>query len=164
MRIGFDLSRVIIEGLVKHRPNFVTNGNVYLPSALSSMAAIVEKHGANQIFIVSCVKSEDEGQLVREWFASHGFYARTGVLASNVLLCHKRSEKRTLCIEHDIDVFVDDRLEVLGHMAGVIGGLFLFQGRNTEIYKPANEPYWPLLDRCITRVGSWGALAPTLLR
>ncbi|MFZ2187141.1 MAG: hypothetical protein WAV46_00735 [Candidatus Moraniibacteriota bacterium] len=163
INIGFDLSRVIIAGQVKRQPDFVSNGNVFLPRAVDTLLAITGRYGADHIFIVSHAKSQDEEDRIREWCGRHGFYARTGILAQNVLLCRERLEKRTFCERFHFDVLVDDRLEILGQIADVVPQLFLFQGRKKEIQKRKNQPYRTLLDKRITRVNSWGDLGKCLL-
>lgn len=162
MKVGFDLSRVVIEGNAKRHPDFVSNGNVFLPQSLDTLAALTQC-GVNRVFIITRAKSDDEERRVWQWFIRHSFYFRTGIPANNVLFCRKRSEKRELCEQHGIDIFVDDRLEVLAHIADVVPQLVLFQGRKKEIRKDSNQPYRKLLDGRIQRVNSWGDLGKYLL-
>ncbi|MEI8096884.1 MAG: hypothetical protein WCG73_02135 [Candidatus Moraniibacteriota bacterium] len=163
MRIAFDLSRVIIRGEVKHTPNFIANGNVYLPDAAPTLLSIVARHGADQIFIFSCVKDDREEQTVRHWFVRHSFSLHTGILLENIHLCRRRSQKRDFCKQFHPDVIVDDRFEVLHHVAEDVPNLFLFQGREEEIQKKRNEPFRDLLHNRVTRVESWPELGASLL-
>jgi len=163
MRIAFDLSRVIIRGEVKHTPNFAENGNVYLPYALSTLMSIVAWHGADQIFVFSRVENDNEERRVRYWFIRHAFHLRTGIPLENIHLCRERSHKSDLCKRFRPDAIVDDRFEVLRHVADEVPNLFLFQGREKEIQKKENEPYQDLLHDRVKRVESWHELGRSLM-
>lgn len=163
MRIAFDLSRVIIRGGVKHDPDFVVNGNVYLPDAVPTLNDIVAYHGASEILVFSRVKDDAEEEAVWRWIAQHNFYAYTGILPGNVHLCRKRAEKRALCERFRPWVAIDDRFEVLHQLVDIVPRLVLFQGRKKEILKEVNQPHFELLHSRIDKIESWRKLGRYLL-
>jgi hypothetical protein len=72
-------------------------------------------------------------QRSREWLAHHRFFERTGVPTANLRFCLKRPEKATHCIELGITHFIDDRLDVLEAMRGVVPNLYLFGPQRSSV-------------------------------
>jgi hypothetical protein len=65
-------------------------------------------------------------QLTRRWLQRQSFYERTGVRQDRVRFCLKRPEKRDHCAAISATHFVDDRLDVLDHLAGLVPRLYWF--------------------------------------
>ncbi|MFL6665378.1 MAG: hypothetical protein ACJ8G7_24685 [Rhizobacter sp.] len=62
----------------------------------------------------------------RHWLRHHSFFERTGIAPSNLRFCLERAQKAEHCRDLAITHFVDDRLDVLGHLEGVVPNRFLF--------------------------------------
>lgn len=62
----------------------------------------------------------------RCWFERHRFFERTGIPQENVRFCLKRPEKAVHCRQLGITHFIDDRVDVLEAMAGVVSNRYLF--------------------------------------
>lgn len=87
-------------------------------------------HG--NVFLVSkCTEWAQEQILL--WLESHDFYTKTGVKPGNVYFVRQRNEKDGICRKLGITHFVDDRLEVLGHMIESTPNLILFQPDQNEV-------------------------------
>lgn len=77
-------------------------------------------------------------QLTRRWLQRQSFYERTGVRQDHVRFCLKRPQKRDHCAAIGATHFVDDRLDVLEHLAGLVPRLYWF-GHQT---RTAGAPAW----------------------
>lgn len=62
----------------------------------------------------------------RRWLDHHRFWETTGVPRDQLRFCRERKEKAGICRELGIGWFVDDRLDVLVPMAGIVPHRFLF--------------------------------------
>lgn len=100
------------------------------------------------IFLVSRSKEDHEVRILK-WLKDHDFYNKTGIKPESVFFCRERHEKERICREKGITHFIDDRLEVLSHMVGIIPNLYLFQPDPGEI-----EEFKEFLPR-VVKVESW---------
>jgi hypothetical protein len=75
-------------------------------------------------------------QLTRRWLARHAFYERTGVRPDRVRFCLKRPEKREHCAAIAATHFVDDRLDVLEHLVGLVPQLYWFGHQAGQVRVP----------------------------
>jgi hypothetical protein len=76
-------------------------------------------------------------QLTRRWLLRHDFHEKTGVRQDRVRFCLKRPEKRDHCEAIGATHFVDDRIDVLQHLVGVVPHLFLFGHQTPAAPAPA---------------------------
>jgi hypothetical protein len=67
-----------------------------------------------------------------EWLAHHDFYTRTGVTPGRVRFSRERPDKAAVAAEPGPTHFIDDRLEVLGHLE-TVGNLFPFRPQAGEM-------------------------------
>ncbi|MFT3924749.1 MAG: hypothetical protein QM778_19600 [Myxococcales bacterium] len=86
-----------------------------------------------------------------KWFAHHRFFELTGIEPSNVRFCRERRQKADHCIEHHITHFVDDRMDVLRHLLGLVPALYLFGAPHTARVHPGVQPVstWRKAGRAI---------------
>jgi hypothetical protein len=63
----------------------------------------------------------------RAWLAHHRFFERTGVAAANLHFVRERRDKAPVCERLQVTHFVDDRLDVLGHLT-TVDHRYLFVG------------------------------------
>jgi hypothetical protein len=136
MRIGIDIGRVIIKGDTDKPNQFFTKNYLTAPAvdlAFESITKIVERYGSDYVFLVSkCGESTEEKTL--EWLEYQQFYIKTGIDQSQVLFCRKRYEKKLICADYNIKLFIDDRYTVLEHLTD-LKRLYLFNPVDSELEK-----------------------------
>ena len=91
------------------------------------------------------------------WLDRHDFWSLTGIRRDAVRFCRKRHEKAPICLEHRIGYFVDDRVDVLVPMAGIVRHRFLFGASSSPDSAIAPVSTWAAAERAIG-----GALAEEL--
>lgn len=103
-----------------------------------------------RVFIVSKAGPRVAARTER-WFKHHRFFQQTGVSARNVRFCRERRQKRDHCLEHGITHFVDDRLDVLQNLVGLVPSLYLFGGDWSRREHPGVQPVatWRSAERAI---------------
>lgn len=120
------------------------------PGAFHAVSHLVGATGG-RVWLVSKCGPRIES-LTRRWLEHWRFFDLTGLQAGHVRFCRERPEKRRHAEELGLSHFVDDRLDVLEPMRGVVGGLILFghQPRGTlapEWVTPALD--WPSALRAL---------------
>jgi hypothetical protein len=135
--LGIDIGNVITEGGNEMFSSQFLSAR-QMPGAFGAIKKLVtEIFGPEKVFLVSkCgVKMQDK---TREWLQHHNFYGLTGVKEDHVHFCLERHKKATICQKLRITIFIDDRLEVLGHLTKVDPpktALYLFKPREQEVRK-----------------------------
>lgn len=157
--LGVDIGGVII-GRVNEGTDTSFFADRYLetpavPGAVAALARLSAERFAGRIFLVSKCGKKTEAR-TREWLLHHDFYAAVGMPADNIRFCRERREKAAIAAALGITHFVDDRLEVLGTLAGV-PHRYLFDGVASEI--DAHRQYLPL----VSRVVGWAEIVADLL-
>jgi hypothetical protein len=103
-----------------------------------------------RVWLVSKAGARIEG-LTRRWLAHHDFFAKVGMAADAARFCRERKDKRVHAVRLGLSHFVDDRVDVLDALRGVVPKLYLF-GAQT---RPA--PAWA------AHVPDWIAASDALL-
>lgn len=141
MKFGCDVGGVITRAVEEGSDtSFFTDNFLNTPmvdGALESIARIAQAVGPENCFIISKC-GENTAEKTRKWLAHHEFYAATGMTEEQVFFCRKRPEKAPIAAELGLDVFVDDRIDVLFHMGGIVPCRVLFD--------PDCEQEGPLVD------------------
>lgn len=128
-RLGVDIGRVIIAGDGPDT-NFIGGSEdeamraPAIPGALESLARLTRRF-ERRVWIVSKCGKKVEGRS-RAWLDRHRFFERTDIPRANLRFCKDRRDKTPICDELGIDFFVDDRLDVLLPMAGIVPHRILF--------------------------------------
>lgn len=150
-RLGVDIGRVIIEGSSPDGPDtaFFSGGlenaksTPAVAGVFDALAVLVERF-EREVWLVSKCGERVEAR-TKAWLEHHDLFDRTGIDASQLRFCRRRSDKAPICAELGITHFIDDRIDVLAPMRGVVEHLYLF---GTEP-GPADErwltalPDWP---------------------
>ena len=76
-------------------------------------------------------------RLTRRWLSRHEFYKSTGVRQDRVRFCLTRPEKRDHCVAIGATHFIDDRLDVLEHLVGLVPHLYWFGHQSGNTPSPA---------------------------
>lgn len=152
-RIGIDIGRVIIGpsigGVADTRFLGATLAAAMhtppAPGAFDTIAALVARHGGQVWLVSKCGPSVQTK--TRAWLEHHQFWSRTGLDREHLRFCLHRPEKADHARALGLDVMVDDRVDVLEHLRGLVPELLLFG----EQRGPA--PPWT------THVADWAAVA-----
>ena len=152
--LGIDIGNVIIQGGNEmFSPRFLEAEE--MPGAFESICVLVEHFKPENMFLVSKCKSSRMKEKTFQWLAHHQFFSLTGVKWENVRFCLERHEKARICERLGINIFIDDRLEVLGHLLTTPPQpktLYLFKPRDEEILRHK------LILPNVNRVDSWNEL------
>lgn len=151
MILGIDIGRVIIGGDGKDDTSFFTNGFLLtpeLPGAIDSIAKLVPMFDA--VYLVSKCGAKVQHKS-KTWLYWYKFSQRTGIPEDNFRFCLTRPEKAPICKELGITHFIDDKLDVLEHMNGIVANRFLFRGKPKDVQRSR-------YDSGITQVVSWDAI------
>jgi hypothetical protein len=128
-----------------------------IDGAIASIAELVQRRFGDRVWLVSRC-DEPRERVLMAWLTERGFFRATGVPRDHVRFCRQRDEKAIICRELGITHFVDDRLEVLGHLIGVVPHLYLLESRAGDA-----ERFGQFLPR-VRRVTGWSQIASDLLR
>jgi hypothetical protein len=131
--LGLDIGRVIIgaaDASGRADTSFLSGSDdaaLSTPASEGAFDAIAELTRAfsGRVWLVSKCGPRIQ-QLTRRWLQLQSFYERTGVRQDRVRFCLKRPEKRDHCVAIGATHFVDDRLDVLEHLAGLVPRLYWF--------------------------------------
>lgn len=152
-RIGIDIGRVIIGPSVGGVADTRFLGSrldeaLLTPAAEGSFEVIgaLVARTAGRVWLVSKCGPNVQRK-TRAWLDHHRFWARTGMDPGHLRFCLERHQKALHARELELDTMIDDRVDVLEHLRGLVPHLLLF-GEQT---RPA--PRWT------TAVADWGAVA-----
>jgi hypothetical protein len=162
--LGIDIGRVIIsatDAAGRSDTSFLSGNDERAlqtrpsPGAFEAIAELVQAF-QGRVWLVSKCGPRIQ-QLTRRWLERQGFFACTGLAPEQVLFCLKRPEKREHCAAIGATHFVDDRLDVLTHLVGLVPHLYWFGHQSAEVAAPA----WAqqTLDWSATRAAIMAQLA-----
>jgi len=142
--LGIDIGRVIIgaaEPSGRADTSFLSGNDeraLAVPACEGAFAAISELTTAfeGRVWLVSKCGPRIQ-QLTLSWLRRQSFYEQTGVQAGRVRFCLKRPEKREHCRAIGATHFIDDRLDVLQHLRGLVPHLYWFGHRAPGEETPA---------------------------
>lgn len=138
--IGVDIGGVIIKpARASGDTSFFSSGYLETPAvdgAIESVAKLNASVFPAQVFLVSKAKS-GTAQKTREWLHHQNFYERTGLTEDKLFFCEKREGKVPIAKRLGLTTFIDDRVDVLGHLSQ-IEDRFLFA--ESQEWLPQNIP------------------------
>ncbi len=153
--MGVDIGRVLIDG----GPNGGADSSFLsgdmeaalatpaCPGAVEGLAALIELFGSEHTWLVSKCGARVADRSLR-WLSAHGVYARTGLREGQVVFVRERKDKAREAVRLDLTHFVDDRLDVLHHLAGLVPERFVYGEQAARA--PAGVtpcPSWPEVVR-----------------
>lgn len=106
-----------------------------------AVPALVERFGG-RVWLVSKARPRMQ-EKTRLWLQRHAFFERTGIAPDHLRFCFERHEKAGHCRELGLTHFLDDRLDVLDHLEGVVPARFLFGPQEPGISIPASIVHVP---------------------
>lgn len=125
--LGVDIGGVIIDRVSEDGPDAPRRP---VDGAFDAIRRLVAERFGERVWLVS--RTDEEAALV-DWLDRSDFHRITGVARERVRFCRKRHEKAAICRETGISHFVDDRLEVLGHLVGLVRHLYLLDSRAADV-------------------------------
>lgn len=128
-RIGIDIGNVLTKRDTDIRPFGEDYLNVQpCDGAFEAVATLAGIAGPSNIFIISKCSLENQKKSL-EWLGYKEFFSLTGVRPEHVYFCLKRSDKRTIAKNLQLNYFVDDRWTVLTHLVTLdsIRKMYLFR-------------------------------------
>lgn len=120
-----------------------------------ALAALNAELFAGRVHVVSKAGPKVAAN-TRAWLEHHDFVGRTGIPADNLHFVRERRDKAPVCQRLGVTHFVDDRLDVLAHLA-TVPHRYLFRGGTGERPADPAPPDWA------TPVDSWAEVV-TLIR
>lgn len=124
--IGIDIGKVIIGG-VSELPDTSFFGDNFLetPPIAESFESIRLLANEFDVWLISkCGQKIQERSLA--WLEAYGFFEATGVKREQVIFCRQRKEKAPIAASLGLRVFIDDRVDIISSMAGVVEHPILF--------------------------------------
>ena len=148
-RIGIDFGRVIMCPVQNGVQDTSFLGRSFAEAmktpasagAIDCIARLVERYDGNVFIVSKCGESVENK--TRGWLSRNKVYAKTGLSKDQVHFCRKRKDKAPICRQFGITHFIDDRVDVLSHMVGIVPNLYLFGEQSSD-----SPPQWAeaLLD------------------
>jgi hypothetical protein len=157
-RLGVDIGRVIIEGDGPDT-SFVGGSEeeaLRAPEVRGAFEALtrLRLHFGGRIWLVSKCGKRVEAR-TRLWLARRRFFETTGIEPEHLTFCRARPEKAPICEALGITCFVDDRLDVLAAMAGVVPHRILFGVASVPDGGVIPAPTWEQAEIRILSVSSY---------
>lgn len=124
--------------------------------ALEGLKTLIERRGAEHVWIVSCAK-ELERFVNRRLIAVHKIREVTGLREDHIFFVDKREGKAGICRNLGIEAHIDDRGEVLSHLVNIVPNLIWFSPTERDV-----REWSTVLPTTTLRVNGWDELIPQL--
>ena len=160
--LGVDLGNVIIDHMgFGTTPEFFKTGDYDIIPAVqgvfNALRRLNQERFDENIFVVYNA-SDIADPKIASWLKSHDFYNRTGIAYDRVRRTQNGRNKLSVCKYYGATHFIDDRLEVLGHLINHVENLYLFRPQQSEI-----EQYQRSL-KSVQRVETWNEILQLIIR
>ncbi|MBL9107081.1 MAG: hypothetical protein JNL82_39645 [Myxococcales bacterium] len=157
-RIGIDIGRVIIGPVIGGRADTSFLGSSLrdalrsppAPGAIEGVADLVARTGGQAWLVSKCGPGVQAK--TRAWLDHHEFWRRTGMDRRHLRFCLRRPDKAVHARELRLTTMIDDRVDVLVHLAGIVDERLLFGEQD----RPA--PGWATHVQTWADVGAWAEL------
>lgn len=153
--LGIDLGNVIIDHLgFGTTTEYVLHGDYNsIPPVQGVMEALsVLNHSFNGNVFVVYNATDVVDHKILAWMEFHDVFGKTGIARNKIHRTEHGRDKSSVCLRYKATHFIDDRLEVLGHLIGIVPHLFLFRPQEQEMIEFTDSlPY-------VWRVESWSEL------
>lgn len=124
-RIGLDIGGVIMYKKAEKGSLSDFLASRPIPFALDSIKELIEIYSPENLFIISKRPDYAEAATIK-WLEAQGFFDEIGFFRSNIYFCRERSEKVSIAKKLRLTHFIDDRIDVLESMLGVVEDMALF--------------------------------------
>ena len=142
MNLGIDIGRVIIAPGDDDADTSFLRGSLEdalrtPPNAgmFDAVPELVRRFEGRAWLISKCgPKIQDK---TRRWLDHHRFFERTGISPDHLRFCLRRPQKADHCRELGITHFIDDRVDVLEALSGIVPRRYLFGEQKSKRPIPA---------------------------
>jgi hypothetical protein len=107
---------------------------------------------SGRVWLVSKARPRMQ-EKTRLWLQRHAFFERTGIAPDHLRFCFERHEKAAHCQELGLTHFVDDRLDVLDHLDGIVPQRFLFGPQKPGTVVPQSIVHIPSWKEALKEMG-----------
>jgi hypothetical protein len=144
-RLGVDIGRVIIHGDGPDT-SFIGGSDADAMNApamsgafeaLARLTALFE----GRVFLVSKCGPRIQAR-TRAWLGEQRFFELTGIAPDHLHFCRERPQKALICQKLRITCFVDDRVDVLQAMRGIVPHRLLFGASSAPSPELVPVPGW----------------------
>lgn len=136
-KIGIDINGVLANNKRAHIKTHDYSVFSVMEDAIDIVREIVNLHGAENVYIISRVKSHQLSFITGIWMETHNFLRETNVLLDNVYICSLLRDKAKIAKKLRLTHFIDNRPEVLNHFPKNIV-IIAFQPEDKEMKKYPN--------------------------
>lgn len=158
-RIGIDIGRVIMAPVSggKADTSFLSGSferamqTPPSPGAFEGVRTLVDLFEGQAWLVSKC--GDNVKRKTKQWLSHWDFYEETGLHPGNVRFCLKRPQKAHHCKQLKLTHFIDDRLDVLEHLRGIVPGLYLF----------GEQPRLDAIPEWLTHVIDWEQATQTVV-
>jgi hypothetical protein len=163
--LGIDIGRVIIHGDGPDTSFIGATDEDALKAppisgAFEAIGRLVPVFAGRVWLVSKCGPRIAERSL--RWLDHHRFWEATDVPREQVRFCRQRKDKAAICLELGIGWFVDDRLDVLAAMEGVVSYRFLFGASYATAPSVYPAATWTAAEAGIRATrDEWEALYPS---
>jgi hypothetical protein len=128
------------------------------PGAFDAIAQLSEAFDGAVWLVSKCGPSVQAK--TRRWLEHWKFWTATGVAPDHLRFCLERRDKALHCRELGITHFIDDRIDVLTHLRGLVPALYLF-GHQKEPAASWVQPVltWPAVLTAVLPAREYSAAA-----
>ena len=131
-RFGIDIGRVIIGPSIGGIADTTFLGSRLedalhtppAPESLDVIQGLVARSSGNAWLVSKC--GANVQRKTEAWLRHRGFFEHTGMPSDHVRFCLERRQKAIHARELGLTVFIDDRLDVLRHLRGIVPRLVWF--------------------------------------
>ncbi len=157
--LGIDVGGVLVDRVAEGSDtSFFGDRPMDTPAVAGALDAVAELVGLFEYRVHIVSKAGPKiAELTRRWLGSRGVTGVGGIPLGNVHFVRKRPEKHPICERLGVTHFVDDRLDVLGHLT-TVDQRYLFIGGLGDHEPPTQVPGWA------TVIDAWPRLMGLLLR
>jgi hypothetical protein len=123
MRIGIDIGNVIIGG-GGNDTQFFTDDYLKTPELPGAWQALSDLRKDHELHVISKCGPVVEAKSLK-WLDVNGFFL--SLKMHRIHFVRKRELKAPMAQALELDIFIDDRQDVLDHMVGIVPHLILFR-------------------------------------
>lgn len=134
--LGLDIGRVIMARTRRNEPS-VFHADIAVAATAAASDGVftvvpsLVRAFQGRVWLVSKASRPTQVR-TRAWLAHHSFFERTGVQPDRLVFCLRWDEKARICQELGITHFVDDRLDILNSLEGIVEHRFWFTPDPTD--------------------------------
>lgn len=137
-RLGIDIGNVIVDGSGTRGRADTSMLEEYLRTpqmdgAFEAITLLNNRRFKDRIWLVSKARARMQAKSTH-WLRFWKFFETTGIAEDRLRFCLERPEKAVICGELGITHFVDDRLDVLDAMDGIVPNRYLFRPEIPEYH------------------------------